>query len=431
LELADFYIAMARPKETPVPVPGQGKNISTASQLSQERVSVSSSTSSDNESSSDSHTDSDESDRSDSSSLRDSQDTGTRRQATTAVPPRSRPIYEPPQGFQAPKTHPSSSPTSKFLSPSNLEGKQIWHITAPASVPVSTLKEVSNQEIMNGEAVLSYKGSEYGFVSLDEAIAGSNQAVLLVPSKEGYQLGMLLFCSLRWGLYLIDVSHGVAGTNFSRTILLQQFVRLPLHTNPIEGASQASSALPATTKAARKRPEGLKMRFMPIGVDSPGSAGLGWSSSQDDSDVDGAKALGKGTSANNFRFPNGFTEGRHSEKRKRATPDGDIIAVNTELSPRKKRPKHKTDHKLRPIADALIDLTTPQTKNPHSSQPTPQRPATTPTHDSSGHRRETSQERARRKEKERGRREKAEKSQNNDRHRHSHRHHKERSSSVL
>ncbi|KAI9771491.1 MAG: hypothetical protein M1840_002111 [Geoglossum simile] len=408
---------MARPKETPVPVPGQGKHVSTKPQLSQERVSVSSSvSSSDSESSSDSHSDSDESDRSDSSSSRGSPGTSTRQQAATAVLPQSRPVYKPPQGFQALKTDPSTSTTSELLSPPNLAGKQIWYITAPASVPVSNLKEVSTQKVMNGEAVLSYKGSEYGFVSLDEAAAGSSQAVLLVPGKEGYQL---------------------AGTNFSRTILLQQLVRLPLRINT-EGAPQASSALPAAKKAARKQPEGLKMRFTPIGFDGSGSAGIGWSSSPDDSDVDGAEALGKGTSANSFRFPNGFTESHHPEKRKRESLNGgigDIITIDTELSPRKKRPKHKTDHKLHSTADASSALQNPdtfqQTKSPRSSQPAPQRPSTIPTRDSSGRRRETSQERARRKEKERRRREKAERSQDNDRPRHSHRQHKEKSSSVM
>jgi hypothetical protein len=75
-------------------------------------------------------------------------------------------------------------------------GKQIWHIIAPASVPVSALKEVSAQKVMNGETVLSHNNSEYGFATLDEA-AGSSQAVLLVPGKTGYQPGMwfLVLCN--------------------------------------------------------------------------------------------------------------------------------------------------------------------------------------------------------------------------------------------
>jgi len=39
----------------------------------------------------------------------------------------------------------------------NLEGKQIWHITAPVGVSLKDLKELAMDKAMGGEAVLSYK----------------------------------------------------------------------------------------------------------------------------------------------------------------------------------------------------------------------------------------------------------------------------------
>ncbi|KAI9779614.1 MAG: hypothetical protein M1839_007279 [Geoglossum umbratile] len=387
---------MARPKGTPVRIPEKGRHASTASRVSQEHVSVSSSGSD-----SDSHS-------TDSSSSQESSGTGTGQRVATAVLPQNRRVYEPPQGFQSLETDPSSSHASKLFDPSNLGGKQIWHIIAPASVPVNTLKEVSTQKVMDGEAVLSHNGSEYGFATLDGVSAGSSHTMLLVPGKEGYQ---------------------PAGISFARTLHLKQVVKLPLLTNTLantEGTSQASSELLPAKKAARKQPEGLKMRFIPTGVDSSRSTGIGWDS-PDGSDMDGAE----GTSANSFRFPNGFTKDQRLEKRKRESRNngvGDAVALDVEPSPHKKRPKYKTDHKPHSTTDAPIDLATPKTPTPRRRTEDPHDPlsvlqpsSTIPTHDSSGRRRETSQERARRKEKERRRRERAERSQRDDRPQHSHR----------
>jgi hypothetical protein len=183
---------MARAREAPVPAPGQAGHISATSQLSRENVSSSSPSSSGSEvADSDSHSDTDDSGSSESSSSQNGSDTDTSRRDIAAVPPRTWPAYEPPHGFQPLSTDPSSSPTSRLFDPANLAGKQIWHIIAPASVPVSALKEVSTQKVMNGEAVMSHNDSDYGFATLDEA-AGSSQTMLLVPGKTGYQPGMWL-----------------------------------------------------------------------------------------------------------------------------------------------------------------------------------------------------------------------------------------------
>ena len=185
---------MARSKETPVPLPGQKGRSSAKPQLSQDYVSLSSSSEHGSEDS-ESHSNSEDSDSSDGESS-DGTDSGSSsdpedgRRDTTAPALQSRRAYAPPRGLRSLTTNPSSSRASKLFDPTNLAGKQIWHIIAPASVPVSNLKEVSTQKVTNGEAVLSYNGSDYGFVTLDKVSADTKQTKLLVPSKRGYQLGL-------------------------------------------------------------------------------------------------------------------------------------------------------------------------------------------------------------------------------------------------
>jgi hypothetical protein len=69
----------------------------------------------------------------------------------------------------------------------NLGGKQVWHITAPAGVSISQLKEFAMDKALAGGAVFSHKGSEYGFSTGDQ-----NEDVpceVLVPTKKGYKAG--------------------------------------------------------------------------------------------------------------------------------------------------------------------------------------------------------------------------------------------------
>ncbi|KAI9860203.1 MAG: hypothetical protein M1813_006313 [Trichoglossum hirsutum] len=393
---------MARLKETPVTVPGRGEYISATSPLSQECLSSSSSGS--EASDSDSRSDAEDSDSSDRSSSQDSSGTDTGRRDTATVLPKARPVYQPPHGFQPLSTDPSFSRTSKLLDPANLAGKQIWHITAPVSVPVDALKEVSAQKVMNGEAALSHGGSEYAFVVMDEPATGPSQTILLVPGKEGYR---------------------PAGVDFARTLHLRQVVDLPTLTDVVVSAEAASRVPPAsapTRKTVRKQPKGLKMRFTPIGIDSSRSEGIGWSDS-DTSEAERENVVGNGTRTTDFRFPNGFTMGHRPEKRKRERLNGggsgETTTVGTELSPRKKKSKHKHEHKLHSAGD--MEPTTSSSppkdhtsrsraKKSHKSHTKASAPSAVVENGSSS-RLETSQERARRKEKERRRRERSGKTQ--------------------
>ena len=153
-------------------------------------------------------------------------------------------IFEPPPGFESASivVHQSSQAIDMF-SPTNLAGKEIWHITAPSQVPISSIKEVSQQSILSRSSVLSYKGSNYGLIP-----NSSTNEALLLPSVEDNDYK----------------SHNAA---IVQTLHLQQIVSLPYHAlSPAKSSNQSAPTPQAYKRAPRKQPEGLKMRYHPFGV---------------------------------------------------------------------------------------------------------------------------------------------------------------------
>lgn len=72
-----------------------------------------------------------------------------------------------------------------FFSTANLEGKQVWYFTAPASLPITVLKdmEIDLSKATNGGTLLTHNGDNYG---LDlESYATNTQIQLLIPSSGG------------------------------------------------------------------------------------------------------------------------------------------------------------------------------------------------------------------------------------------------------
>jgi hypothetical protein len=100
--------------------------------------------------------------------------------------------FRPAQPYVAPKGFNAVPCNDKTISQStqlfnNLEGKQVWHITAPAGVSISELKEMAMDTVANGEAVLQYKGTSYGFSGSELSDGGACK--VLVPQKNGYKAG--------------------------------------------------------------------------------------------------------------------------------------------------------------------------------------------------------------------------------------------------
>lgn len=71
-----------------------------------------------------------------------------------------------------------------------LQGKQIWHMTAPAGVSLQNLKELAMDKALNREAILSYKGADYRLLKTDNDEDGTWE--VLVPQGDGYKAGMFL-----------------------------------------------------------------------------------------------------------------------------------------------------------------------------------------------------------------------------------------------
>lgn len=257
------------------------------------------------------------------------------------------PPYEPPAGFVAVKSSAApSSDITNLLNPKKLEGKQIWHITAPATVPITSIKEVALDKVFRGDAILEYNGKSYGFKADTEGEKRTTR--VLMPGAKGYA--------------------PVPAGNIE-TLHLQQVVHLPQlsrkQADPTRGSDAAASFDTPAIKVVRQQPKGLRMRFRPSGFgdDDPGSIG---SSESEDSPVEEQSQIG-------FRTPKGreapavFSP---SKKRKHDAVNGDQGISQTSV----KKKKRTTEETIRTEESHFEDQTrhareeaipsTPSTDNP-------------------------------------------------------------------
>ena len=107
-----------------------------------------------------------------------------RRKASFREPTAGPPLqFQPPKGFEfAEPPDPSSVPLLNPLRPSNLQGKQLWHITAPAKFSMSDVKEFDFSKALNGEPLLNHKGTSYSIRQSNEP--EHNDERLLIPSEK-------------------------------------------------------------------------------------------------------------------------------------------------------------------------------------------------------------------------------------------------------
>lgn len=254
-----------------------------------------------------------------------------------SVPQRPASTYKPPAGFESTSisVHPAST-LSDILAPSNLQGKQIWHITAPDSVPISLVREVSMQNIGNHVSILEYHGAKYGLVPE----LGGEQAssrTLLLPSTQ-------------------TNDYQPAKNKIIKTLHLQQLISLPSHAlEPISHRNRSASSMESYTKTPRQQPEGLKMRYRPFGV-------------SDDSDLDSTSE--PMPRAPEFRIPASVEESSHGKKRKRPKSDNDDSSViHVVKSKRRKEVPEVTSGAVEnPIdVDAVSDKRSTEAKSPTKS----------------------------------------------------------------
>jgi len=159
-------------------------------------------------------------------------------------------VYKPPPGFEtASIVAATSSDLADLFAHSHLQGKQLWHITVPSTVPIDSITEVAAESVQNGKPVLSHNGSDYGLVP--EVEGENGKETLLLPNSKSQD-------------------YRDANTKIVRTLHLQQMVQLPSFSHR-SGLPNGVTKPPNTyKKVVRQQPEGLRMRYRPFG-DSGGS----------------------------------------------------------------------------------------------------------------------------------------------------------------
>ena len=85
--------------------------------------------------------------------------------------------FRPPNGFHEVQSDVLSSTPSAFGAVSgDLSGKKVWHITAPTSVPLSSIKSFDVDAVRNGSPIFTYGRRQYGF-----STASRERRYLLLP----------------------------------------------------------------------------------------------------------------------------------------------------------------------------------------------------------------------------------------------------------
>ncbi|KAL1959803.1 hypothetical protein VTO42DRAFT_948 [Malbranchea cinnamomea] len=202
--------------------------------------------------------------------------------------------YTPPEGFQSRQKYPSkSSGISKSFS--NLSGKQIWHITAPAGVPLTSIQELALDVVATGQSVLTHKGVDYRL--REDQLGSEKTKILLVPDQDGkiYR---------RNPLPVVQTFH------------IEQIASVP--NNATLTAAGAESAIQKLTKPLPSKPKHLRMRYKPIGSIDGGPETVG--SSSEESEMEDVT----------FQVPKGSHLDRDVKKRKRTT---DIDVSKSRLEP--------------------------------------------------------------------------------------------------
>ena len=196
---------------------------------------------------------------------------------------------------------------------------------------MNSIQEVAKHSIHDGSGILSYKGADYGLIAEPEN-QGSISALML-PSQE-------------------NNAYYHATTGITKTLHLRQIVRLPSISHDV-GADDAGTQVGGTInvrkpaeKPAPEQPEGLKMRFKPIGV-------------QDSDDSDSIVRPRATHRSPGFRRPQAPLSSQSPKKRKQddVEPGGfDDNSSSKKLG--------KLDATTKPIATVSPAKQTPQKKPP-------------------------------------------------------------------
>nr|KMM64566.1 hypothetical protein CPAG_00918 [Coccidioides posadasii RMSCC 3488] len=212
--------------------------------------------------------------------------------------------FRPPEGFHL--VQKSSLPPSKLADAfSDLTGKQLWHITAPAAVPVSSIKQLALDAVATGETILTHKGVDYRL--REDQIGVERTKSLLLPEKYGNS----------YRRQRLDVA---------QTFHVERVVR-----PPGQGSESQIEALKKKTKPLPSQPKNLRMRYIPFGSSS---AQLEGDVGTDDSEMEVT-----------FKEPRGGHidgEAKKKKKRKHTDVDGSIHVQDPEPQSQAALPRKKS-----------------------------------------------------------------------------------------
>lgn len=236
--------------------------------------------------------------------------------------------YVPPKGYTLVTEKDRTSSAAKIFS--NLQGKQVWHITAPAGVSLKELASISMDKAMKGESVLSQKGANYGFSTTEKSEDGPRE--VLVPQKNGYSAGKQATCIH----HSCNSNTLSVPAKISQTLHLRELVKLPKlsskQADPNTGSEAAASITRSTIRAPRPQVKGLKMRYLPLGFVGADSGGVLGDSDSEEDQVPQERA--------GLAAPNGLNLPTKAGKRK-------LADANVEEAPSKKVKKHRTPEEMK------------------------------------------------------------------------------------
>jgi hypothetical protein len=186
-----------------------------------------------------------------------SKSTATATTSTVQIAPRA---FKAPQGYE-----PVILSASDFASEGaslfeNLQGKQVWHISAPDSVPLDVIKELDIQAALQGKAILAKDGINYNM----HPTHLSNDVLLLPGGKHS--------------------TYEQSEQRIAKSFHLRQMNSTPTHKtqDDIETALIFTAMEEGKARKPREQPGGLKMRYTPFGAPSAPQNATG----QDGEDVE-------------------------------------------------------------------------------------------------------------------------------------------------
>jgi hypothetical protein len=204
-----------------------------------------------------------ESDESRESSGSPEKKTPTAANSIPAIPPKQ---FVPPPGFTS--LDAENFAAQGALSLPTLEGKQLWHITAPTNLPLSSVSEISLDALRSKQPLFNRDGIEY--IANERLDSNIDAPSILLATENGYQL----------------LDRGI-----DRSLHLQQKISLPnFSTRQAEqnaGSSPAARVGASHISGAKPQPKGLRMRYKPPGS-GPGKPGILGSDSDTDENTETA-----------------------------------------------------------------------------------------------------------------------------------------------